>query len=320
MADAISRTVQVARHAEKEGYRRIWLAEHHNMPHVASSATAVLIGHVAQSTSRIRVGAGGIMLPNHSPLMVAEEFGTLETLFPSRIDLGLGRAPGTDQLTAMALRRNHALLPYDFAAAVRELKGYLGPPQLSQQVRAFPGEGTEVPLWILGSSTDSAYLAASMGLPYVFASHFAPGLLMESLSIYRSNFRPSLVWEKPYTMVCANVVAAETDEEADYLASSIYQSFLGILTNDRKPLRPPFLHFWDHLTDPQLKQALEHMTACTFTGGKEGLQERLGRFLELTEADELMVTCNVFDMGAKLRSYSLLKEVMGDADDNPFSI
>ncbi len=214
VSDAIKRTVEVARHTEKLGYKRIWLAEHHNMEHIASSATAVLIGHVAGLTEgKIRVGSGGIMLPNHSPLVIAEQFGTLASIYPNRIDLGLGRAPGTDQLTAAALRRNNANYQYDFQAEIEQLQTYFSTENKHAKVRAFPGEGINVPIWILGSSTDSAYLAAQMGLPYAFAAHFAPAQFKMAIDIYRKNFKPSKNLEKPYVLACVNVIAADTDQK-----------------------------------------------------------------------------------------------------------
>jgi luciferase family oxidoreductase group 1 len=305
-AEAISRTLRVAQHVEKEGYQRIWVAEHHNMANIASSATAVLIGHLAQQTSSIRVGSGGIMLPNHAPLVVAEQFGTLGTLYPGRIDLGLGRAPGTDQLTAAALRRNFAGGMYDFGAHIRELQQYFGNTDEHARVRAFPGEGVEVPIWILGSSTDSAYLAAEMGLPYAFAAHFAPAQLYQALAIYHRHFQPSRFLEQPRTMACVNVVAADTTEEARYLATSIYQMFLGIITNNRRGLQPPVTSM-EGLWDLQQQAAVHQMTACTFVGDQQSLSSDLTDFLKATRVDELMINTNVYDLEAKLHSYSLLK-------------
>ena len=238
-ADAIERSVKIARHVEKLGYKRVWLAEHHNMEHIASSATSVLIGHLAGKTSTIRVGSGGIMLPNHAPLVIAEQFGTLETLYPGRIDLGLGRAPGTDQLTAMALRRNNMATAYDFPEDIKSLQTFFSASNRNSKVRAFPGEGLDIPIWILGSSTDSAYLAAKMGLPYAFAAHFAPAQFRTAIEIYRSNFQPSAQLDKPYVLACVNIFGAETDDEAEFLVTSLYRMFLGIVTNERVPLQPP---------------------------------------------------------------------------------
>jgi len=310
IADAIERTVALARHVEAAGYHRLWLAEHHNMANIASSATAVLIGHVAGKTKSIRVGSGGIMLPNHAPLAVAEQFGTLETLYPGRIDLGLGRAPGTDQATAMALRRNFADgSNYNFGRHIEELQFYFGNTNEHARVRAFPGEGADIPLWILGSSTDSAYLAAEMGLPYAFAAHFAPAQLRTAFDIYRKHFKPSGQLQQPHTMACINVVAAPTNEEAEYLATSIYQMFLGIITNQRKPLQPP-VRSMDALWDLQARAAVAHMLSCTFIGDPGRLRQQLGGFIEETQVNELMINTNIYDPEARLRSFTLLKEAV----------
>lgn len=309
-ASAIERTVELAQHIEQLGYERIWLAEHHNMEYIASSATAVLIGHVAGHTKRIRVGSGGIMLPNHAPLAVAEQFGTLETMYPGRIDLGLGRAPGTDQLTAMALRRNNPNVVYHFPEDVRELQTYFSDDNVSARVRAFPGEGLDIPLWILGSSTDSAYLAAEMGLPYAFASHFAPRQFRTAIALYRQHFKPSKQLDRPYVIACVNVVAADTDEEADLLASSLYQLFLGVITNMRKPLQPPVADvtkYWP----ADVAAAVQQMLSCTFTGNVESLRRQLNKFIEETEINELMTTGYVYDNEARLKSFRLLKEALG---------
>lgn len=305
---AIDRTTQIAQHVESLGYERFWLAEHHNMEHIASSATSLIIAHIASRTNTLRVGSGGIMLPNHAPLVIAEQFGTLDTLYPGRIDLGLGRAPGTDQLTAAALRRNYANQPYDFGRNIMELKAYFQNTAESTKVRAFPGEGSHIPLWMLGSSTDSAYLAAALGLPYAFASHFAPAQLMNAIHIYRSNFEPSDQLNKSYIMPCVNVVAAPTDAEAEFLATSIYQLFLGIITNSRKPLQPPVTNM-DALWDLQSRAAVMQMTQCTFVGGPETLKKKLSAFLEATGADELMVNTNLFDTEARMQSFSILKDL-----------
>lgn len=307
--EAIDTTVAVARHTEALGYKRIWLAEHHNMEHIASSATSVLIGHVAGKTERIRVGSGGIMLPNHSPLVIAEQFGTLETLYPGRIDLGLGRAPGTDQLTAMALRRNNMASAHNFPTEVRELQAYFENEDTDTKVRAFPGEGLQIPMWILGSSTDSAHLAAQMGLPYAFAAHFAPAQFRTAIDIYRSNFRPSKYLQTPYVIACVNVIAAATDDEAELLATSLYRLFMNIITNKRSGLQPPGKLpelFWH----PEVQQAVRNMTACTFTGSKTTLRDKLGQFIETTGVNELMVATYVYDRQAKLQSYTILKEAL----------
>ncbi len=307
---AIERTVQLAKHAEQLGYKRFWLAEHHNMPHVASSATAVLIGHVGGATKTIRIGSGGIMLPNHSTLAVAEAFGTLDALYPGRVDLGLGRAPGTDQATAAALRRNFSDGNYDFGEHILELQHYFGNTNERMRVRAFPGEGANVPIWILGSSTDSAYLAAAMGLPYAFAAHFAPAQFEIAVKIYKQNFQPSALLSKPYAMACVNVVGADTDKEANILASSIYQMFLGIITGNRRPLQPPVDNMND-VWEPQAQAAVEQMTRYTFTGNKDTLRTKLSTFVEANGLDELMVTSNVYDGDARLKSFSVLMEAMG---------
>ena len=307
---AIEETVKAARQAENLGFKRVWLAEHHNMPHVASSATAVLIGHVAEKTERIRVGSGGIMLPNHSPLIVAEQFGTLEAMYPGRIDLGLGRAPGTDQATARAIRRENINAAFSFPADVRQLQKYLGNTDEKAEVRAFPGEGAQVPLWILGSSTDSAYLAAELGLPYSFAAHFAPQQLHSAIDIYRKNFKPSAVLEQPKMMVCVNVIAADTDEEAHFLSTSLIRMFIGIVTNNRLPLMPPQELpdiFYQHR---ELKHMVENMLAHTFIGSKETIRKNLSVFIADTRLDELMVTSYFYDIEAKLKSMRILKEAL----------
>lgn len=312
-ASAIARTVEAAQYIERLGYARIWLAEHHNMENIASSATSVLIGHVAGKTAGIRVGSGGIMLPNHAPLAVAEQFGTLESLYPGRIDLGLGRAPGTDQVTAAALRRNNLGTAYHFPSDIRELQLYFSDDNIAGRVRAFPGEGLDIPIWILGSSTDSAYLAAELGLPYAFASHFAPAQFHRAISIYRQHFKPSAQLDKPYVLACVNVIAAATDDEAHVLATSMYRMFLGIVTNTRRPLQPP-VPSMDPYWTPEIEQAVKQMTACTFIGGPESLAKQLTTFLEETDVDELMTTGNIYDQGARLKSYRILSEVLSDLD------
>lgn len=305
---AINNTVKVAQYVESIGYQRIWMAEHHNMEYIASSATSVLIGHVAGKTKSIRVGSGGIMLPNHSPLVIAEQFGTLETIYPGRIDLGLGRAPGSDQVTAMALRRNQETA-HSFPRDVRQLQTYFSDDNADAKVRAFPGEGLDIPLWILGSSTDSAYLAAEMGLPYAFASHFAPAQFRTAIQIYRSNFKPSLVSQKPYVMACVNVIGADTDDEANLLLSSLLNLFVGIITNTRKPLRPAG-SFPDSYNIPEVKNAVNNMLACTFYGSRDTLKKNLSQFIAETEIDELMVASHIFDIDAKLKSFSILNEAL----------
>ena len=309
LRSAIERTVEVAKYTESLGYNRIWMAEHHNIEYIASSATAVLIGQVASKTSSIRVGSGGIMLPNHSPLVIAEQFGTLETIFPGRIDLGLGRAPGTDQLTAMALRRNNMSVTHDFPFDIQQLQAYFSKENSSSKVRAFPGEGLEIPLWILGSSTDSAYLAAEMGLPYAFAAHFAPAQFRMAIDIYRNNFKSSGQLKQPYVMACVNVFAAETDEEAEFLSTSLIMLFLGLVTNSRKAIQPPGeLPEIYHLSS--VRSAVNSMMACTFTGNSNTLRNKLSQFIAETEIDELMVSTNIYDKEAKLKSFSILRDAM----------
>lgn len=308
--DAIDGTVAVAQHAEQLGYKRLWLAEHHNMEHIASSATSVLIGHVAGKTNSIRVGSGGIMLPNHSPLVIAEQFGTLDTMYPGRIDLGLGRAPGTDQLTAYALRKKNMTAEYNFPSEVRELQNFFSKENSSAKVRAFPGEGLNIPIWILGSSTDSAHLAAEYGLPYAFASHFAPTQFRAAIEIYRNNFKPSAVLSEPYVLACVNVMAADTDEEAEWLATSLYRMFMGIITNMRSPLKPPaeLPAIFHH---PEIERAVGGMTTYTFTGSRQTLKQKLAVFLAETRINEIMVTSPIYDRAAKLKSFTLTKEAIG---------
>lgn len=309
---AIKRTVEVARHTEKLGYKRIWMAEHHNMEHIACSATAVLIGHVAGLTEgKIRVGSGGIMLPNHSPLVIAEQFGTLASIYPDRIDLGLGRAPGTDQLTAAALRRNNINYHYDFQAEIEQLQTYFSAENKHAKVRAFPGEGVNVPIWILGSSTDSAHLAAQMGLPYAFASHFAPAQFKMAIDIYRKNFQPSKDLKKPFVLACVNVIAADTDKEAALLSTSLYRVFLGIITNMRAPLQPP-APLPAIINHPEVQQAIQKMLSCTFIGSKQTIQKNISTFIEETGIDELMVSTHIYDKEAKLKSYSILHEALNE--------
>lgn len=306
---AIQETVRFAQHAEQLGFERFWMAEHHNMEHIASAATSVLIGHVAGKTSKIRVGSGGIMLPNHSPLVIAEQFGTLETLYPNRIDLGLGRAPGTDQNTALALRRNAKDVSMAFPSDVKQLQTYFSSDNSKAAVRAFPAEGLDVPLWILGSSTDSAYLAAQMGLPYAFAAHFAPAQFKPAIAIYRNNFKPSKQLSKPYVMACVNVIGGETNEEAQINATSLVRIFTGIITNSRSPLQPAG-DLPEAYNIPEVRTMVENMLACTFIGDKETLRKNLGGFIEDTKIDELMVTSYFYDEVAKFKSLAILKEAL----------
>ena len=309
-AESLRHTLDLARHAEGWGYHRYWLAEHHNMDGVACSATAVLVGHVAGGTRSIRVGSGGVMLPNHAPLVIAEQFGTLATLYPGRIDLGLGRAPGTDQLTARALRQHLVQAEDQFPQDVVELQAYLGDAAPGQAVRAIPGMGTKVPIWLLGSSLYSAQLAAYLGLPFAFASHFAPDMLLQALDIYRRSFRPSADWPQPHAMVGINVVAADTDEQAAVLFTSIQQRFLGMQRGVRGPLpRPIAPAVMDTLWNPREKAGVQRMLAATAVGGPATLRQQLATIVAQTGADELIVAGAIHDHAARLHSYELLAEV-----------
>lgn len=304
------KSLQLAQHTEALGYKRFWLAEHHNMISIASAATSVLIGFIAGGTQTIRVGSGGIMLPNHSSLIIAEQFGTLGSLYPGRIDLGLGRAPGTDQLTAMVIRRNSNLRAEDFPQQVMELKAYFSKENSTAKVRAIPGEGVDIPMWILGSSTDSAHLAAYFGMPYAFAGHFAPQQMQTAFAIYRNEFRPSAQLEEPYTMACVNVIAADTEEEAQSLATSAYQAFLGIIRDKRQLLQPP-VHNMDELWTEQEEAQVKHMLSASFIGSPAAIEKNIRQFVELTGIDELMANAHIYDHEARMHSYKLLKEVMG---------
>jgi luciferase family oxidoreductase group 1 len=306
-AHSFKNTLDLALHAENWGYRRFWLAEHHGMPGIASAATAVLIGHVAASTSRIRVGAGGIMLPNHSPLVIAEQFGTLESLYPGRIDLGLGRAPGSDQATARALRRNFASDADEFPQDVRELMDYFSS-ESRRSVMAVPGAGMKIPVWILGSSLFGAQLAASFGLPYAFASHFAPAQMMQATTMYRSLFRPSEHLDRPYVMLGFNVFAAETDEEAQLLASSMQQAFVNLRSGHPSRLQPPVENYLDQI-GPAGAAMLEQVMSCSAIGSPGTVEQQLRDFIAYTGADELMITSQIFDHAARLRSYELTADI-----------
>jgi luciferase family oxidoreductase group 1 len=310
-ADALRNGLELARHAEALGYHRYWVAEHHNMDGVASSATAVLVGHIAAGTRTIRVGSGGVMLPNHAPLVIAEQFGTLATLFPGRIDLGLGRAPGTDRVTMRALRRHLDASDEEegFPRDVMELQRYLGPPQAGDAVRAIPGTGTEVPIWLLGSSLYSAQLAAHLGLPFAFASHFAPDLLLHALEVYRATYQPSARWPKPHAMVGVNVVCAERDDEAAFLFTSIQQRFLGMQRGRRGPLpRPIDPAELAALWTPQEQAGVQRMLAASAVGSPASVRAQLAAIVESTAADELIVAGAIHDHAARLRSYALLAE------------
>ena len=309
-AQAFRNTLDLARHAERWGYHRYWLAEHHNMPAVASAATSVVIAHVAGGTSTIRVGAGGIMLPNHSPLVIAEQFGTLESLFPGRIDLGVGRAPGSDQVTAVALRRDPDI--DSFPQDVEELMALLRDPSPGQRVKAVPGAGLHVPIWILGSSLFGAQLAAALGLPFAFASHFAPAQMMSAIGIYRSQFSPQTApgaLERPRVMLGVNVVAADTDQEARRLFTSHQQVFLALRRGQLGPVPPPVDpdRFAAALT-PQERMELEHVLSTAIVGGPATVASGLSEFLALTDADELIIAGQIFDHAARLRSYQIVAE------------
>ena len=309
--DAYVRSLQIARHAEQLGYTRMWLAEHHNMANVGSSAPQILIGYLANGTSKIRLGSGGIMLPNHSPLIIAEQFGTLATLYPNRIDLGLGRAPGTDQTTANALRRGRMESVQDFPNDLDDLQRYFSEENADEKVRAFPAEGLNVPIYLLGSSMSSAVLASQKGLPYAFASHFAPGYLINASRYYRENFQASKELEKPYFISCVNVIAADTDDEAHYLATSFYQTALGIIRGKSYPMKKPVTSMEGIWTEPEAA-AIQNMMACTFIGSKETLKPQFESFFKQVEVDELMVSTNIYEPEKRLRSLEITAKVLGE--------
>lgn len=305
---ALDGALDLAQQAEKWGFQRIWVAEHHNMPTVTTAATAIVISHLASGTKSIRVGAGGIMLPNHAPLVIAEQFGTLETLFPGRIDLGLGRAPGTDAMTIRALRR----APSDsenFPQDVLELQNFLSPLQDGQRVEAVPGSGTNVPLWILGSSLFGAQLAAELGLPFGFASHFAPGHLLEAIELYRHRFKPSATLQKPYVLVGLNVIAASSDEEAKYLATSQQMSFCGMVRGKRELFQPPIPDIERYWT-PREKEMAMSMLSRSILGAKETVKSNIRAFLQETQADEIMFVSDIYDHQKRLDSFKIISEVM----------
>lgn len=309
VAQALANSLDLARHAEALGFHRYWLAEHHNMPGIASAATAVVIGHVASGTKTIRVGSGGVMLPNHAPLMVAEQFGTLAALYPGRIDLGLGRAPGTDQATMRALRR-YAGAVDSFAQDVVELQQWFKPATPEQSVRAVPGEGQDVPIWILGSSTWGAQLAAALGLPYAFAAHFAPDSLLDALLLYRRHFKPSEALARPYAMVCIGLCAADTDREATRLATSTQQQFLALRRGRPGLLPPPVGDIREHASAAELA-GLDHTFQYSAIGSPETVKRKIDQVLALTEADELMFASQIYDHGARKRSYEILASLKG---------
>ncbi|HTJ53415.1 MAG TPA: LLM class flavin-dependent oxidoreductase [Cyclobacteriaceae bacterium] len=321
ITNVFANSLDLARHAEDWGYTRFWLAEHHNMISIASTATSVLIGHIAGGTQRIRVGSGGIMLPNHSPLIVAEQFGTLGSLFPGRIDLGLGRAPGTDQLTAQAIRSDRMRSIQAFPEEVVQIQQFFSKDNNTSPVRATVAEGVKMPVYILGSSTDSAVVAAKLGLPYAFASHFAPALLFEALHIYNTNFQPSAALEKPYAIACINVIAADTDDEATRLSTSMIRTMLGILTDKRDYVRPPeeptteLMDLMDH-------PAFQRMFKYAFIGSKDTIKQKTESFLADTGVDEIMVVSNFYNHQDRLTSYRIFREAMREINatlENHFS-
>ncbi len=304
VAQALAIALRTAQHAESLGFERYWLAEHHNMPGIASSATAVLVGHIAAGTQRMRIGSGGVMLPNHAPLVVAEAFGTLAELYPGRIDLGLGRAPGTDPLTMRALRRDRPEAAEDFPRDVAELQRLLGPEQPGQRLVATPGAGTNVPVWLLGSSLFSAQLAAERGLPYAFASHFAPRLLLQAIELYRRLFKPSAEWPKPYVVIGVPLIAAPTDDEAQFLASSTFARVLGILKGERRKLAAP-VHGLAAQLSPQERAAIDDFLAAAVIGGPDTVRRGFAALLQATQADELMLVCDIYDPALRLRSLDI---------------
>ena len=322
-AEAFRNTTALAKHVEQLGYKRFWLAEHHNISGVASAATSVLIGHVAGATKTIRVGSGGVMLPNHAPLVIAEQFGTLETLYPGRIDLGLGRAPGGDFAVTRALRKDLRSNGDDFPALLEELRHYLAPAKPGQTVTAYPGVGTNVPVWLLGSSGFSAALAAELGLPFAFAAHFQPDPLLAALDLYRRSFRPSEILDRPYAMAGIPVIAAETDEEAHYLATTSQQMFLNLIRNHPGPLPPPVKSLdWNSFEESTVAAKLR----AAIIGSRETVRQKLELFLDETQLDELMIVSNAYEFPARLRSYELIAEAAGLANrkesipDNVLSI
>lgn len=306
--EALHRSLKLAQKAEEFGYQRFWVAEHHNMPSIASAATSVVIAYLAGGTKTIRIGAGGIMLPNHSPLVIAEQFGTLETLYPGRIDLGLGRAPGTDQRTLRALRRD-PMSSQSFPQDVQELAAYFDDVKEGQTIQAVPGGGLHLPLWILGSSTFGAHLAASLGLPYAFASHFAPDALMDALDIYRREFRPSKQLQRPYVMMGINIIAADTDKEARYHFTSLQQAFANLHRGHRGGFLPPIEDI-DSYWSPQEKVLASHMLSYSIVGSPDTIQRGLANIREKTQVDELMVVGSIHDIDARIKSFQLLSEAI----------
>ncbi|WP_445490930.1 LLM class flavin-dependent oxidoreductase [Niallia sp. 03133] len=311
-AAAFKNSLDLAQHAEKWGYKRYWVAEHHNMPGIASSATAVLIGYIAGGTNTIRVGSGGIMLPNHAPLIIAEQFGTLESMYPGRIDLGLGRAPGSDQMTAYALRRSSKRDGSDFPEQLEELRNYIQPYEHTMlPVRAIPGEGMDIPIWLLGSSSFSARLAGECGLPFAFASHFSPDYTLPALEAYRNNFRPSVVLEKPYIMVGANIIVAETEEKATMLATSSQQQFLSLVRGKPTKLKAPVSNM-DEIWNGNEKAIVEQQLRTSIIGTPKTVEKKLRQFIDETNADEIIVNSQIFHHSERLKSYQMLSELVNN--------
>ncbi len=313
-AQSFQNSLDLAQHGERWGFNRFWLAEHHGMPGIASAATSILISHVASGTSTIRVGAGGIMLPNHSPLVIAEQFGTLEALYPGRIDLGLGRAPGSDQATSRALRRNLATDANQFPEDVMELMDFMSP-EPNQLIRAVPGTGAKVPVWILGSSLFGAQVAAMLGLPYAFASHFAPEQMMQAIALYRSKFRPSEQLDKPYVMLGYNVFAADTDAEAMLLASSMQQAFVNLRSGRPRQLPPPVAGYLNRI-GPAERALIEQVLPCSAIGSPATVTKAINDFIAQTSADELMITSQIYDHQARLHSYKITADICNGAAAN----
>lgn len=313
--DTFDDSLNLARAVEKLDYKRFWLAEHHNIASIASSATSVLIGFIANGTEKIRVGSGGVMLPNHSSLVIAEQFGTLESLFPNRIDLGVGRAPGTDGVTAKALGRNPQNINQHFPQQIQELQRYFSVENSESVVRAIPGEGCNIPIYILGSSTDSAWLAAEMGLPYAFAGHFAPQMMEVAFEIYHQNYQPSKEFPQPYTIACVNGVAAETDEEAKKLITTLYQAFVNLVRNDRKPYSPP-VDDVDEIWNPMEKAHVQNMLKYSFVGSEETLKNDLNDFQRRFQVNELMINSAIYEQDARIKSYEIFRKVVDELNES----
>lgn len=307
--DTFKDSLALAQFAEQLHYKRFWLAEHHNMASIASSATSVLIGYIANGTQTIRVGSGGVMLPNHSSLVIAEQFGTLESLFPKRIDLGVGRAPGTDGITAKALGRNPMNINQHFPHQIQELQRYFSVENSKSAVRAIPGEGCDIPIYILGSSTDSAWLAAKMGLPYAFAGHFAPDMMAVAFEIYRTNYEPSEEFPQAYIIACVNGIAADTDEEAKKLSTTLYQAFINIIRDDRKPYSPPVDDI-DNVWNPMEKAHVMKMLRYSFIGSENTIKTKIQEFQEMFNVDELMITSHIYEQEARLKSYAIIRKAV----------